>query len=123
MLETKATAEFSTLSDEEDSVEAAELPDNVVGLRALFAGQHEVGGAYEVYADAEPLEASIASRKRTMWIASAMLFAFLWLLLMLLARNASGMPAIRRRASASALPPSASPTACWRRAPSKRSRA
>ena len=63
----------------------------------LFAGQHEVVGAYEVYADAEPLEQSIASRKRTIWIASAMLFAILWVLLMLLARNASECFAARRR--------------------------
>ncbi|HZE28790.1 MAG TPA: HD domain-containing phosphohydrolase, partial [Gaiellaceae bacterium] len=86
------TAELNRLNDEEDSVEAAELPDNIVEVYApLFAGQHEVVGAYEVYADAEPLEASIADTKRTIWIASAALFAFLWLLLMLLARNASGM--------------------------------
>jgi putative nucleotidyltransferase with HDIG domain len=93
VLETKEpTAELNRLNDEEDSVEAAELPDNIVEVYApLFAGQHEVVGAYEVYADAEPLEASIADTKRTIWIASAMLFAFLWLLLMLLARNASEM--------------------------------
>src|SRR4029450_7533113 len=57
------------------------------------------------YADAEPLEASIADTKRTIWIASATLFAFLWLLLMLLARNASGMlrhqtTALRERSAA-----------------------
>ena len=100
VLETKEpTAQLSTLNDEEDSVEAAQLPDQVVEVYApLFAGQHEIVGAYEVYADAAPLEASIASRKRTMWIASAMLFAFLWLLLMLLARNASGM--LRRQTTA-----------------------
>jgi putative nucleotidyltransferase with HDIG domain len=100
VLETKEpTAELNTLNDEEDSVEAAKLPDNIVEVYApLFAGQHEVVGAYEVYADAEPLEASIADTKRTIWIASATLFAFLWLLLMLLARNASGM--LRRQTKA-----------------------
>jgi putative nucleotidyltransferase with HDIG domain len=55
-------------------------------------------GAYEVYADAEPLEQSIAGRKRAIWIASATLFAILWVLLMLLARNASGM--LRRQTTA-----------------------
>jgi hypothetical protein len=64
-----------------------------------------VVGAYEIYADAEPLEASIAERKQTIWIASAMLFAVLWVLLMLLARNASGMlrgqtTALRERSAA-----------------------
>jgi HD-GYP domain-containing protein (c-di-GMP phosphodiesterase class II) len=54
-------------------------------------------GAHEVYADAEPLEASIADTKRTIWIASATLFSSGWLL-MLLARNASGM--LRRQTTA-----------------------
>jgi putative nucleotidyltransferase with HDIG domain len=100
VLESKeATAGLSTLSDEEDSVEAARLHDAVIEVYApLFAGQHEVVGAYEIYADADPLEASIAGRKRMIWIASASLFAFLWVLLMLLARNASEM--LRRQTTA-----------------------
>lgn len=100
VLETsEASAEFSTLSDEEDSVEAARLSGDVIEVYApLFAGQHEVVGAYEVYANAAPLEASIAERKRAIWITSVALFAFLWVLLMLLARNASGM--IRRQTAA-----------------------
>ena len=100
VLETKeATAEFSTLSDKEDSVEAARIQSDVIEVYApLFAGQREVIGAYEVYADAEPLEQSIAGRKRAIWIASATLFAILWVLLMLLARNASGM--LRRQTTA-----------------------
>ena len=100
VLETKeATAEFSTLSDKEDSVEAARIESDVIEVYApLFAGQREVIGAYEVYADAEPLEQSIAGRKRAIWIASATLFAILWVLLMLLARNASGM--LRRQTTA-----------------------
>ena len=100
VLETKeATAEFSTLSDTEDSVEAARIESDVIEVYApLFAGQREVIGAYEVYADAEPLEQSIAGRKRAIWIASATLFAILWVLLMLLARNASGM--LRRQTTA-----------------------
>ena len=100
VLETKeASAEFSTLSDKEDSVEAARIQSDVIEVYApLFAGQREVIGAYEVYADAEPLEQSIAGRKRAIWIASATLFAILWVLLMLLARNASGM--LRRQTTA-----------------------
>jgi len=100
VLETKeATAEFSTLSDKEDSVEAARIESDVIEVYApLFAGQREVIGAYEVYADAEPLEQSIAGRKRAIWIASATLFAILWVLLLLLARNASGM--LRRQTTA-----------------------
>jgi putative nucleotidyltransferase with HDIG domain len=100
VLETKeATAEFSTLSDKEDSVEAARIESDVIEVYApLFAGQREVIGAYEVYADAEPLEQSIEGRKRAIWIASATLFAILWVLLLLLARNASGM--LRRQTTA-----------------------
>ena len=100
VLETKeATAEFGTLSDEEDSVEATRIEGDVIEVYApLFAGQREVIGAYEVYADAEPLEESIAGRKRAIWMASASLFAILWILLMLLARNASGM--LRRQTTA-----------------------
>jgi putative nucleotidyltransferase with HDIG domain len=95
----EATAEFSSLREEEDAVEAARLPNDVIEVYApLFAGQHEVIGAYEIYADAAPLEASIAGRKRAIWIASSALFALLWVLLMLLARNASGM--LRRQTTA-----------------------
>jgi len=80
-------------------VEAARIESDVIEVYApLFAGQREVIGAYEVYADAEPLEQSIAGRKRAIWIASATLFAILWVLLLLLARNASGM--LRRQTTA-----------------------
>ena len=100
VLEAKeATAEFNSLGEEEDAVEAAMLPNDVIEVYApLFAGQHEVIGAYEIYADPGPLEASIAGRKRAIWIASSALFALLWVLLMLLARNASGM--LRRQTTA-----------------------
>ena len=80
-------------------MEAARIESDVIEVYApLFAGQREVIGAYEVYADAEPLEQSIAGRKRAIWIASATLFAILWVLLLLLARNASGM--LRRQTTA-----------------------
>jgi putative nucleotidyltransferase with HDIG domain len=100
VLETKRpSAAISSLSDEEDTVEAARLPHHVLEVYApLFAGQHEVVGAYEIYADPAPIESSITERKRAMWIASAGLFAMLWVLLMLLARNASGM--LRRQTAA-----------------------
>ena len=46
-------------------------------------------GAYEIYADAAPLEASIADRRRAIWVTTAAVFALLWLALVLLVRNAS----------------------------------
>jgi putative nucleotidyltransferase with HDIG domain len=100
VLETReATAELSGLEEAEDAAEAARFSGDVIEVYApLFAGQSEVVGAYEVYADAGPLEASIAERKRAIWGTSAALFALLWVLLMLLARNASGM--LRRQTTA-----------------------
>jgi putative nucleotidyltransferase with HDIG domain len=95
----RATAELGQLGDEEDSVEAKRLPGHVLEVYApLFAGEHEVIGAYEIYADASPVEHSIAARKRTIWVASGLLFAVLWILIVLLARNASRM--LRRQTEA-----------------------
>ncbi len=100
VLETQqATAEIGDLNDQEDAVEAARLPKHVLEVYApIFAGQHELIGVYEMYANAAPVEASIADRKRAIWIASALVFAFLWILLLLLARNASKM--LRRQTAA-----------------------
>jgi putative nucleotidyltransferase with HDIG domain len=94
-----AAAEIGRLDEKEDAVEAASLPRHVLEVYApLFAGQHEVIGAYEIYADAGPVESSIAARKRTIWVASGLLFAVLWILIVLLARNASGT--LRRQTEA-----------------------
>jgi putative nucleotidyltransferase with HDIG domain len=95
----EAIAEIHHLGDEENLVEAQRLPSHVLEVYApLFAGEHEVIGAYEMYADAAPVESSIAARKRTIWVASGVLFAVLWILIVLLARNASGM--LRRQTEA-----------------------
>jgi putative nucleotidyltransferase with HDIG domain len=55
----------------------------------VISGSDEVIGAYEVYADATPLEASIADRKHELWIAIGAVFVLLWILLLALARSAS----------------------------------
>ncbi|MEO8290184.1 MAG: HD domain-containing phosphohydrolase [Gaiellaceae bacterium] len=87
----EAAAEFSRLTEVEDRTEAALLPDDILEVYApIFAGEHEVIGAYEVYVDAAVIEASIAGRKHAIWIVSAAVFALLWALLVLLARSASG---------------------------------
>ena len=94
VLETKeATAELSTLNDEEDSVEAAQLPRRRRrGLRAALRRTARGRGRLRGLRRRRAAGGSPSpARKRTIWIASATLFAFLWLLLMLLARNASGM--------------------------------
>jgi putative nucleotidyltransferase with HDIG domain len=55
----------------------------------VFSDTDEVIGAYEIYADSTPLEASIADRKRELWIAIGVVFLLLWVLLVVLARCAS----------------------------------
>jgi putative nucleotidyltransferase with HDIG domain len=83
----------------EDAVEATRFPAHILEVYApIFAGQHELIGVYEIYADAAPVEQSIALHKRTIWVASGLLFSMLWILLLLLARNASGM--LRRQTAA-----------------------
>jgi putative nucleotidyltransferase with HDIG domain len=91
--------ELSRAAGSEDAFEASQLPNHVLEVYApVFAGQHELIGVYEIYADAAPVEGSISAHKRTIWIASALLFALLWVLLLLLARNASSM--LRRQTTA-----------------------
>lgn len=85
----KAEAEFEDLSDAEDAVEAGLGVSHVLEVYAPVSAGGRVIGAYEVYADSGALEASIAERKRLIWIATALVFAVLWIALVLLARAAS----------------------------------
>jgi putative nucleotidyltransferase with HDIG domain len=86
----EAEANLEDLADAEDQAEAKLAGENVLEVYApLIAGDGEVIGAYEVYADASPLEASIANRKREIWIAIGGVFLLLWVLLLVLARSAS----------------------------------
>jgi putative nucleotidyltransferase with HDIG domain len=87
----EAEAEFEDLSEEEDAVESGLGVDHVLEVYApILSEQGQVLGAYEIYADSSDLEASIVDRKRVIWIATASVFAVLWLLLVLLVRSASG---------------------------------
>jgi putative nucleotidyltransferase with HDIG domain len=86
----EAEANLEDLADAEDQAEANLPGDNVLEVYApVIAGDGEVIGAYEVYADASPLEASIANRKREIWVAIGGVFLLLWVLLLALARSAS----------------------------------
>jgi putative nucleotidyltransferase with HDIG domain len=86
----EAEAEFENLSEEEDAVESALGVDHVLEVYApVTTGGGEVIGAYEIYADSSHLEASIADRKRVIWLATSSVFAVLWAMLALLARRAS----------------------------------
>jgi putative nucleotidyltransferase with HDIG domain len=86
-------------AEAEEAVEAKIPVDEVLEVYApVISGEHEIIGAYEVYADAAPLEASIAARKREIWIATGIVFLLLWALLLLLARSASST--LRRQTTA-----------------------
>jgi putative nucleotidyltransferase with HDIG domain len=86
----EAEAEFEELGDDEDAVEAKAFGSGkVLEVYAPVMSGGEPIGAYEVYADASRLEASIAERARVIWIVVATVFVSLWLLLLLLARGAS----------------------------------
>jgi putative nucleotidyltransferase with HDIG domain len=86
----KAEGGLEDLADTEDAVEAKLPVKSLLEVYApVFSGSHQVIGAYEVYADASPLEASIADRRRELWIAIGAVFLLLWALLVVLARSAS----------------------------------
>jgi putative nucleotidyltransferase with HDIG domain len=93
VLETgEAEGELEELSEHEDSEHAAEQRlgiDEVFEVYAPVLSSGKVVGAYEIYADAAPVETSIAAHRRTIWIATALVFLVLWLALVLLVRGAS----------------------------------
>ena len=63
--------------------------ESIIEVYAPVIAAGEVVGAYEIYADATPLEASIAGRKQVIWLTTAGVFFALWGLLVLLVRRAS----------------------------------
>jgi putative nucleotidyltransferase with HDIG domain len=91
VLETgEAAGHLEELGEAEDAVEAKLSLDEVLEVYApVIAGDNEVIGAYEVYADSSSLNASITGRKREIWIAIGTVFLLLWVLLLALARSAS----------------------------------
>jgi putative nucleotidyltransferase with HDIG domain len=95
----EAEAGFEDLADAEDAVESRLPVNDLIEVYApVISGSDEVIGAYEVYADATPLEASIADRKHELWIAIGAVFVLLWILLLALARSASST--LRRQTTA-----------------------
>ena len=76
------------LPEDEDAADALGI-SKLLEVYAPITADGEVVGAYEISADAGPLEASIADRRRLIWIITAGVFALLWLGLVLLVRNAS----------------------------------
>jgi putative nucleotidyltransferase with HDIG domain len=86
----EAEAHLEELGEAEDEIEAKVASGDVLEVYApLFTSNGKVIGAYEIYADAAPLDESIAARKNEIWIAIALVFLLLWVLLLALARSAS----------------------------------
>jgi putative nucleotidyltransferase with HDIG domain len=83
-------AELESLGHGEDEAESALGVDHVLEVYAPIMGRTGgVIGAYEIYADSSPVEASIAEHKRAIWVATFLVFGALWALLVLLVRGAS----------------------------------
>jgi putative nucleotidyltransferase with HDIG domain len=93
VLETgEAEGELEELSEHDDSEHAAEQrlgAEKVFEVYAPVMAGGEVVGAYEIYADAAPVESSIAGHRRAIWLATGAVFLVLWLALVLLVRGAS----------------------------------
>ncbi|MGH2994932.1 MAG: HD-GYP domain-containing protein [Gaiellaceae bacterium] len=85
----KAEGELEDLGAAEDAEESRLGVSHVLEVYAPVVAGGEVIGAYEIYADSSPLEASIADRKRVIWLGTAAVFALLWGALVLLVRGAS----------------------------------
>lgn len=84
----EANGRLEDLPEEEDATEPLGI-SKLLEVYAPIKADGEVVGAYEISADAAPLEASIADRRRLIWITTACVFALLWLALALLVRHAS----------------------------------
>jgi putative nucleotidyltransferase with HDIG domain len=84
----RADGHLEDLHEEEDAAEALGI-SKLLEVYAPIEADGEVVGAYEIYADAAPLEASIADRRRLIWATTACVFALLWLGLALFVRTAS----------------------------------
>ena len=83
-------AELESLSTDEDAAERALGYDHVLEVYAPLRNRSgRIVGALEIYADSSPLEASIAERKRTIWVSTGFVFALVALLLLVLVRSAS----------------------------------
>jgi hypothetical protein len=99
----EAEAHMEELDEAEDEIEAEAQVDDVLEVYApVFSSGGDVIGAYEIYADASLIDASIAGRKQEIRLAIAAVFLLLWVLLVMLAAARRARCAARRRRSASA---------------------
>ena len=84
-----ADAEIEELDSKENVADSRNGVDKALEVYAPVTDGGYVIGAFEVYADSSPIEASITAKKREIWIATFVIFALLWALLVLLVRGAS----------------------------------
>jgi putative nucleotidyltransferase with HDIG domain len=87
----KAAADIEELDDAESVGESRKGIDRALEVYAPVIDGGYVIGAFEIYADASRIEASIAQKKRVIWLATFAVFALLWGLLVFLVRGASSM--------------------------------
>ncbi|MEK6274050.1 MAG: HD-GYP domain-containing protein [Actinomycetota bacterium] len=86
----KASADLEELdSEEENAAEFHSGIDRALEVYAPVIDGAYVIGAFEIYADASRVEASIAQKKHVIWLTTFAIFALLWGLLVLLVRGAS----------------------------------
>jgi putative nucleotidyltransferase with HDIG domain len=89
--ENRAIGSIGALDEEENAVEQKLGFHDLLQVYAPIRGAHQKHaiGAYEIYADPASLKHSIASRKRLIWFAVALVFLALYGALALLVRSAS----------------------------------
>ena len=85
----KAVANLEELDSAEHAAEAGTSNAKALEVYAPVIDGGYVIGALEIYADASRIEASIAGKKHVIWLATFVVFALLWGLLVLLVRTAS----------------------------------
>jgi putative nucleotidyltransferase with HDIG domain len=85
----EADAEFEHLGEAENEAESRLGFDSVIEVYAPIRAGRRVVGAYEIYANASSIEASIANGKRIIWLATFAVLGVVWALLMILVRGAS----------------------------------
>jgi putative nucleotidyltransferase with HDIG domain len=87
----KADAELEELDAEENQAEARAGVGRALEVYAPVIDGGYAIGAFEIYADAAPIEASINEKKQQIWLATFIVFGLLWGLLVFLVRGASGL--------------------------------
>jgi putative nucleotidyltransferase with HDIG domain len=92
VLETRqADAEIEVMDRAENAAEARAGTGRALEVYAPVIDGGYAIGAFEIYADASPIEASITEKKHQIWGATFVVFGLLWGLLVFLVRGASGL--------------------------------